>query len=93
MIKIGKKIRSARIAKRITQNELAAAIGVSDKSISAYESDRIAPPIPVLEKIADTTEHSLTYFLEDTIEASILAKLREIERQFDDIKSLLEKKK
>lgn len=92
---IGKKIRSARKIKQITQEDLARAIGVSDKSISAYESERIHPPIAVLEKIADTTHHSLTYFLEDSVESSILSKLETIEKEFKEIKQLLqvEKKK
>lgn len=92
MVKVGQRIKQARKIQRITQEDLAHAIGVSDKSISAYESDRISPPLKVLEKIADTTDQSLSYFLEDTIESTVLAKLREVEKQFKEIKSLLEKK-
>lgn len=92
MVKIGQKIKDARKTRRITQEDLAKAIGVSDKSISAYESNRISPPIRVLEKIAQKTDHSLSYFLEDTIESAILAKLKEVEKQFKEIKSLLEGK-
>jgi transcriptional regulator with XRE-family HTH domain len=63
MIKLGQKIKKARKQKRITQEDLANAIGVSDKSISAYESDRINPPLQILEKIAEKTDESLSYFL------------------------------
>lgn len=93
MVKIGQKIKLARNNKHITQDDLANAVGVSDKSISAYESDRISPPLKVLEKIAETTDQSLTYFLEDSIEAAILAKLREVEKEFQEIKKLLQEKK
>lgn len=89
MVKLGDKIKQARKIKRITQDELASVIGVSDKSISAYESDRISPPIKVLEKIAEKTDQSLGYFLEDTIESAILTKLKRVEEQFNEIKKLL----
>jgi transcriptional regulator with XRE-family HTH domain len=88
---LGKKIREARKIKRITQGELANAVGVSDKSISAYESGRIDPPIVILERIAHSTDHSVQYFLEESTETAILAKLTEIQRLFEEIKSALGK--
>lgn len=89
MINIGKKIREARKYKQITQEELALAIGVSDKSISAYESERISPPLKVLEKIAEKTDQTINYFLEENVESAVLTKLNEVERQFKEIKSIL----
>ncbi len=91
MDKLGKKIKIARRTKRITQTELARAIGVSDKSISAYESGRIDPPISVLSKIAKSTDHSLEYFISESTENSIVQKLAEIERLLTTIKSFLKK--
>ncbi len=91
MIKIGKKIKEARKRNNITQEELALAIGVSDKSISAYESERISPPIKVLEKIAEKTRSPLTYFFEESIESSVLAKLNSLEKDFEEIRKLLKK--
>lgn len=92
MVKLGDKIKQARKIRRITQEELAQVVGVSDKSISAYESDRINPPLNVLEKIAETTEQSLSYFLDDNPESAILNKLKDIEKQFKEIKELLKSK-
>lgn len=92
MVKVGIKIKEARKTKRITQEDLAKAIGVSDKSVSAYESNRITPPLKVIEKIAKTTDYSLSYFIEDTVEQKVLAKLTDIELQFAEIKKLLQKK-
>ena len=91
MIKIGKRIKEARKNKSITQDELANSIGISDKSISAYESDRIDPPLQILEKIAETTGQPMSYFIEEKVESAILAKLNDVERQFKEIKSLLKK--
>ncbi|MFO0703124.1 MAG: helix-turn-helix transcriptional regulator [Patescibacteria group bacterium] len=76
MENLGKKIRQARKTKRITQSDLAQAIGVSDKSVSAYESGRIEPPLKMLEKIAQSTDHSLEYFVGESVESQILAKTR-----------------
>ena len=89
MMNIGSKIREARKYKQITQEELAQAIGVSDKSISAYESERISPPLKILEKIADKTNQSINFFLEENADFAILTKLTEVERQFREIKSIL----
>lgn len=89
MIKIGPKIREARKYKQITQEELAQAIGVSDKSISAYESERISPPIKVLEKIAEKTQQPINFFLEEDTQSAILTKLGEVEQQFKEIKEIL----
>lgn len=90
IIKIGEKIRRARKIKAITQENLANAIGVSDKSVSAYESERVSPPLKVLEKIAEQTDQSLAFFLEENIENSIMNKLKEVEKQLSEIKILLE---
>jgi transcriptional regulator with XRE-family HTH domain len=93
MINIGNKIKGARKIKNITQDELAFAIGVSDKSISAYESGRISPPLPILDKIAKETNMPMGYFLEDRTEESVLVKLKEIEKQFLEIRRLIKKNK
>lgn len=93
MIHVGKKIKDARKFKRITQEDLADAIGVSDKSISAYESNRARPPLHVLEKIALATGKPLHFFVEETVESSVLSKLKEVEEQFKEIKKLLKKEK
>lgn len=93
MPKLGQKIKEARRKRDITQEELAKAIGVTDKSISAYESGRITPPLYVLQKIAHKTDHSVSYFVQDTAESTILAKLTEIEQQFAEIKDLLRQQK
>jgi len=93
MSKIGQKIKAARKIRRVTQEELANAMGVSDKSISAYESGRANPPLNVVEKISKVTNQPLSFFLNDTVETSILSKLREVETQFKEIKRLLKKEK
>ena len=84
-VKIGERIRQARKLKRITQEQLAQSIGVSDKSISAYESERIKPPLPVLEKIAESTNQSISFFIEMTEDMDVLAKLHSVEAELKEI--------
>lgn len=88
---IGNKIKKARGDKRFTQSELASAIGVSDKTVSAYEKNRATPPIPILKKIANKTDHPVEFFLDNNIEPIILAKLQEIEKLFEEVKKMLSK--
>jgi len=60
---IANKIRGARLSANLGQKELASKIGVSDKSISAYETGRANPPALTLSKIADATGSSVAKFL------------------------------
>lgn len=89
MKKLGELIRDARKKKQITQDTLALAIGVSDRSISAYESNRISPPLRILQKIAKETDQPMSFFMEEDTDSKILAQLENLEKQFDEIKNLL----
>jgi len=89
---LSQKIRNARKEAHLSQAELAHAIGVSDKSVSAYEQGRSQPPFEKLKKIASHTNRSLSYFTEEeTNESTIVAKLYTIEQELEEIKKLLKK--
>jgi len=89
---LSQRIRNARKEARLSQAELAFAIGVSDKSVSAYEQGRSQPPFEKLKKIAQCTKRPLGYFTdEETNESAIVAKLRSIEQELIEIKKLLHK--
>lgn len=91
---LAQRIRSARAHAHLSQHTLGDSIGVSDKSISAYEKGRSQPPLSNLKKIADATAHPLSYFTDDSNEASeISAKLQSIERELAEVKRLLKKAK
>ncbi len=86
------RIHIARENAHLSQQDLGKMIGVSDKSISAYEKGRSQPPLENLRKIADATNHPLTYFTqEDNTEIAITAKLQSIERELAEVKKLLKK--
>jgi len=91
---LAQRIRTARENARLSQHELGKGIGLSDKSISAYEKGRSQPPLENLRKIADATYHPLTYFTqEDNDDAAIATKLLSIERELAEVKRLLKKAK
>ena len=92
MKQLGEKIKIARKKKQITQEHLARAVGVSDKSVSAYESGRVQPPLEVLEKIARSTQLPISYFVDTSANTTIIEKLNEVQQIFEEIKLLLKSK-
>ena len=92
---LARRIRQARINAKLSQAELGKGIGLSDKSISAYEQGRSIPPFPKLKKIAEQTSHPLAYFTEEksTQNVDLAQKLASIERELAEVKRLLKKAK
>lgn len=91
-VDIAKRIRQARQQAHLSQQDLGKAIGVSDKSISAYEQGRAVPPVNKLKKIASTTSHSLNYFTDEKVDQAIIAsRLVKVEQELKQIKRLLKK--
>jgi transcriptional regulator with XRE-family HTH domain len=89
---LAKRIREARIEARLSQNALGRSIGVSDKSISAYEQGRSVPPLEKIKRIAESTRHPLSYFTEENNDdATITTKILAIERELAEVKKLLKK--
>lgn len=87
------KIKSARQMTHLTQKELGKAVGVSDKSVSAYEAGRSMPPLAKIKKIAETTKFPLSYFTQQESEDALIAgKLAIIEQTLLEVKVYLERK-
>lgn len=61
---LNERIREIRMAKRISQVELANLLGVTKQSVSNWENDNIQPSIEMLAKIADTLCVSTDYLLD-----------------------------
>ena len=59
---IGAKLRTLRKAKELTQDELAALIGVKRATISNYEINRRQPSLSELERLAEFFGVGLDYF-------------------------------
>ncbi|RUP41607.1 MAG: XRE family transcriptional regulator [Acinetobacter sp.] len=63
---IGKKIKSARRRKGLTQGQLAARVGLSDhSSISKIEKGNLNPSLEVIENIANALQVNCVVVFED----------------------------
>jgi len=89
-VNLPERIRKARLDAGLSQTDLGNAIGLSDKSISAYEKGRATPPLGKLKGISEETHRPLKYFTGEVEENySIEAKLALIGEQLTEIKNLL----
>ena len=60
---LGRKIADARRHARLTQNDLAARVGVTAQAVSKWEQGRSCPDIAILDEIADALGISLIELL------------------------------
>ena len=58
--KTGALIAELRRQKNLTQNELAAQLGVTDKAISRWETGRGFPDVSILDRLANTLDVTIT---------------------------------
>lgn len=92
---LGKVIKRARKSAHLSQKELGNRLSISDKTISAYESNRAMPPVPTLQKIAEITKQPIDVFFQkpDGKEVNIInLKLDTILEELEKIKKYLERK-
>lgn len=87
---LGQRIKEARQRSGFSQQQLAGAIGVSDKTISAYEVGRVEPPLNTLDKLCEVTRHPVAFFLGD-VQSNIEARLDRIAKELEDIHASLKK--
>ncbi len=91
MLELGRRIKIARDEARMSQLKVGVALGVSDKTISGYESGRIAPPIDKLLQLADLFKKPITYFLgSDSKDYKVASRLRAVEVALRDIRKQLQ---
>ena len=64
--RMGRKVAQIRESMHLTQAQFARRIGMGDrwKKLSAYETGRVRVPTKWLERIAEVSGYSITYFLE-----------------------------
>ena len=90
MNNLGRKIKIAREDSKMSQLQVGVALGVSDKTISGYESNRICPPVDKLQHLCDLLKKPLTFFLEDDgKEYKVASRLRAVEIALRDIRQEL----
>jgi len=79
-MEIGKQLKNLRIKLNISQDRFGKRIGLTGKTISAYETGKISPPIEVLSRISEEFEVN---FVKKTN--------REIERKIEELqRSIIE---
>lgn len=59
----GEKIKSARIAKKLTQKQLADMINAKHNSVSDWESDRYKPDMDTIELLCGALDMTPTYIM------------------------------
>ena len=76
-INVGEKIKELRIAKNMTQGELAAKVGVTTSAVSSYEVSARQPSYDVLVKISNLFSVTSDYLLgidnKDTLDITDLS--------------------
>jgi len=65
MEKLAEKLRNARIYAGISQTELSGRVGVSRRSIFAYENGVSVPRKNVLRKLAEELDVTVSYLIDD----------------------------
>jgi transcriptional regulator with XRE-family HTH domain len=88
---LGRRIKIAREEARMTQLQVGVALGVSDKTISGYESGRIAPPVDKLMELADLFKKPISFFLgADPREYRVSSRLRAVEVSLREVRKQLQ---
>lgn len=93
---LGQKITKIRKEKKLSQIDIANAVGVSRDAISKYERDDIIPSVENAKKIAKTLNVSLDYLVseDDTLEVidiTMVNRMKEIQRLNNDDKTTITK--
>nr|PZN02741.1 MAG: XRE family transcriptional regulator [Bacillota bacterium] len=88
---IGERIKSLREERKITQQELARYLGVSQKTISNYENGERSPDPDTLRKIADYFDVTVDYLLGRSNHRQLTRKdERDIEKIIEETRQRIE---
>jgi transcriptional regulator with XRE-family HTH domain len=84
-MKLGQKITKIRKEKKLSQSDIAQAVGVSRDAISKYERGYIVPSVENAKKMADVLGVSLDYLVseddvQEVIDNSMIQRVREIQK-------------
>jgi transcriptional regulator with XRE-family HTH domain len=89
MIYFAERLRKAREEYGISQRSLALSLGLSDKTISSYETSNSYPNLEILKKISDFFQKPTDYFLASKYEEStLLERVRELEKEVEKLKKV-----
>lgn len=63
---VGEKIKTGRLSRKMTQADLAKALGVSPSAVGMWEQDRREPDFDTLEALADVFNVPMSYFVSES---------------------------
>lgn len=88
--RLGVRIIELRKAKKWSQSELAAKVGISYAQIGRYETKGSQPPAEVLKKIADALDATVDYLVNGSSDEKAKASLQDAEviRYFKEVDTL-----
>lgn len=86
---IGYKIRSIRGSFNLSQDRFGSKIGVTGKSISAYETGKCIPSLKVLESISKT--YNTTIIQSGTTGNTLVQHLNTIKKSLNEIEDMIDK--
>jgi transcriptional regulator with XRE-family HTH domain len=87
---IGLRIKRARQLAGFSQKELAQFLGLSDKTVSAYEVGRALPGLETLKDLSQVTHQPVSYFVdEEPDDLDLQLRLKKIEQELLEIKKAL----
>lgn len=88
----GKKLKAARIERGLSQRSLGLSIGLSDKTISSYESSRSYPSLDILKKISEILRKSVDYFISGENEKdTLLKRINDLEKENSILRDMINK--
>jgi transcriptional regulator with XRE-family HTH domain len=87
--KISDQIKKIRNNRQLSQHRFGKKVGLSGKTISAYETGRVVPPYKVLEKISTTYNYPLISF-SDLNKGRLERKIGKIESLIREIKEYVD---
>lgn len=90
MENLGKQIKEIRNSYNLSQNRFGKRLGLSGKTISAYENNKITPPLKTLKKISKVYKVNL-YDLPEKQQSEINQKICEVQNVIGELKSIIYK--
>ena len=87
--KIGKRIKKVRDTYNLSQKRFGKKIGISSKTISAYETGRITPTYKVLENISEVYNVNI-FKIPNNKRNTLLKKLTELDDSIKEVRNLLD---
>ena len=86
---LAKSIKNIRLKQNLSQKRFGHKIGISGKTISAYERGKCIPPLKVLEKISQAYEISVIDLTKNN-ENLLINRIKRLQIELNEISRLLE---